>query len=451
MKKNSRLKFIFATLFFSLIITRLNYSQFNKVIHPGWSKNIGIYEVNLRQFTPEGTFVSFEKHLPRLKELGVGILWLMPIHPIGELNRKGTLGSYYSVKDYKAVNPEFGTLEEFKALVDKIHSMGMYVIIDWVANHSAWDNVWVKSHPEFYARDKEGNFVPPVPDWRDVIDFDYSNKELWNYMIDAMKFWVEGADIDGFRCDVAAMVPTEFWNKARAELEKAKPVFMLAEAREPELHEFAFDMTYNWKLKNIFNEIGLGNADAEDIVDYYNYEKENYGADDYRMVFTTNHDENTWHGTVKERLGEGAEAFNILIFLLPDMPLIYSGQEAGLSKRLDFFEKDEIDWSEFTYAKKFKTLLKLKKENKAIWNGKSGGEIQFVENSDEENILSFFRKRGNDMVFAIFNLSDKENVAEIRTGFSGKFQELFSEKVFQIGRKHSVKLNPWEYKIFVKM
>ncbi len=439
------------SLITALFISQINYSQFKKVVHPNWAKNIGIYEVNVRQFTKEGTFTAFENHLPRLQELGAGILWFMPIHPIGQENRKGTMGSYYSVQDYKAVNPEFGTLDEFKKLVKKIHSMGMYVIIDWVANHSSWDNVWVRSHPDFYSRDDEGNFIPPVPDWHDVIDFDYSNKELWCYMIDAMKFWVEEADIDGFRCDVAAMVPTEFWNEARAELEKIKPVFMLAEAHEPELHKFAFDMTYNWKLKDIFNGIGNGSDDAEDIVDYYNYEKENYTPDDYRMVFTTNHDENTWNGTVKERLGEGAEAFNILIFLLPDMPLIYSGQEAGLSKRLAFFEKNEIDWSEFPYAEKFKTLLKLKKRNKALWNGKSGGKIIFLENSDEENILSFFREKENDKIFAVFNLSNEETNAIIQADFTGKFRELFSEASVQIEGKYSVKLNPWEYKIFVKM
>ncbi|NOX17965.1 MAG: alpha-amylase [Chlorobi bacterium] len=448
MKKIFQNRFTFLTLFSLLVIPQLNYSQFKEVVHPDWSKNIGVYEANVRQFTEEGTFAAFEKHLPRIKKLGVGILWFMPIHPIGKLNRKGTLGSYYSVKDYKAVNPEFGTLEEFKALVKKIHSMGMYVIIDWVANHSAWDNVWVKSHPDFYTKDDDGNFVPPVPDWRDVIDFDYSNKELWKYMIDAMKFWVEEADIDGFRCDVAAMVPTPFWNEARKELEKIKPVFMLAEANEPELQKYAFDMTYNWKLKDIFNGIGKGSADAEDIVDYYKYEKETYDENDYRMVFTTNHDENTWHGTVKERLGDGAEAFNVLIFLLPDMPLIYGGQEAGLSKRLDFFEKDKIDWSKFPYSEKFETLLALKKMNKALWNGNKGGEIKFLKNSDDEKILSFFREKDGGKIFALFNLSDEEINAEVETEFNGTFENLFSGKVISIKGDYSVELKPWEYQIF---
>ncbi len=205
----------------------------------------------------KGTFKAFEKHLPRLKEMGVGILWLMPIHPIGEKNRKGTLGSYYSVKDYKAVNPEFGTSKEFKALVDKTHKMGMYVIIDWVANHTAWDNIWMIEHPEFYTQDSLGNFIPPVPDWTDVADLNFDNKNLWTAMIDALKFWVEEYDIDGYRCDVAGMVPIEFWIEARKELDKIKPVFMLAEWDTPEMHE-AFDMTYDWRTHKLMNAIAEG-------------------------------------------------------------------------------------------------------------------------------------------------------------------------------------------------
>ena len=190
--------------------------------HPEWSKKSVIYEVNVRQYTPEGTFAAFEKHLPELKALGVDILWLMPINPIGKLNRKGFLGSYYSVSDYKAVNPEFGTLADFKRLVQKIHNMNMHIIIDWVANHTAWDNVWLKDHRDFFTKDSYGNLVAPVADWADVVDLNYDNKELWNYMIDAMAYWIKECDIDGFRCDVAAMIPTEFWLEAYPRLSKIK-------------------------------------------------------------------------------------------------------------------------------------------------------------------------------------------------------------------------------------
>jgi glycosidase len=212
---------------------------------PEWSYNSTIYEANIRQFTPEGTFAAFEEHLPKLKQMGIEIIWLMPIHPIGEKNRKGTLGSYYSVKDYKGINPKFGTEEDFKSLVNAIHDQDMYIIIDWVANHTAWDHPWTKTNKDFYTLDSEGNFVPPVPDWSDVIDLNFENKELWLQMIDAQKYWIEEFDIDGYRCDVAAMVPNEFWGKARLELDQIKPVFMLAEAHEPELHENGFDMTYS--------------------------------------------------------------------------------------------------------------------------------------------------------------------------------------------------------------
>ena len=213
----------------------------SKVVHPEWSKNANIYEVNIRQYSPEGTFNAFTDDLPRLQAMGVDIIWLMPIHPIGELNRKGTLGSYYAVQDFNAVNPEFGTEEDLRALVNKAHELGMKVILDWVANHSAWDNVWT-INKEWYTLDEEGNFVPPIEDWSDVIDFNYDNPELREAMLSALEYWVREFDIDGYRCDVAGMVPTDFWVHAHTELDKIKDVFMLAEDGEPELLLEAFDM-----------------------------------------------------------------------------------------------------------------------------------------------------------------------------------------------------------------
>ncbi len=233
----------------------INYQE---VKHPEWSKNANIYEVNIRQYTPEGTFNAFAEHLPRLKELGVDILWLMPIHPIGEKNRKGSMGSYYSVKDYFGINPEFGTEEDFKNLVNQIHELGMYVIIDWVANHTAWDNQLIYDHPEWYSKNEEEEIIAPVEDWSDVADLNYDVPEVRKYMTDALIYWVKDFNIDGYRCDVAGMVPTDFWNNARYELDKIKPVFMLAEANEPELHEFAFDMTYAWDLHFLWNEMAQG-------------------------------------------------------------------------------------------------------------------------------------------------------------------------------------------------
>ncbi len=389
--------------FFILLPSMLSAQQFNP---PEWSYNKAIYEVNIRQYTKEGNFKAFEKHLPKLKELGADILWLMPINPIGEKNRKGTLGSYYSVKDYKAVNPEFGTLEEFKSLVKMIHKMGMYVIIDWVANHTAWDNEWIIDHPEFYTKDSLGNIIPPNNDWTDVADLNYDNQELWVEMIDALKFWVKECDIDGFRCDVAGMVPIEFWIEARTELQKIKDVFMLAEWDTPEIH-LVFDMTYDWKIHDIINGIAKKEKTVDDLIQQIEKNKTDFPKNAFRMQFTSNHDKNSWNGTVFERLGDGVETFAALTSVIPDMPLVYSGQEAGNSKRLSFFDKDTIQWKDSKLFNIYSKLFHLKKNNKALFNGDRGGEMVFLECTNEENIFAFTRKADQDKILAIFNLSDK--------------------------------------------
>ena len=317
-----------------------NQNEKSESMQTDWTKNANIYEVNIRQYTEEGTIKAFQKHLPRLKEMGVDILWLMPVFPVGELNRKGSLGSYYAVKDYKDINAEFGNINDFKELVKEAHSLGMYVILDWVANHSAWDNPWATEHPEWYQRDDSGNFVSPF-DWTDVIAFDYNNADMRNAMTDALKFWITETDIDGYRCDVAGMVPTDFWDNARDHMEAIKPVFMLAEDEDnPDLLRKAFDMNYGWKLHHIMNDIAKGKKNANDIWDYMAWNDSVYPTNAYRMYFTSNHDENSWNGTVKERMGDAGEAMAILSYTVPGMGLVYSGQEAGLDKRLRFFEKD---------------------------------------------------------------------------------------------------------------
>ncbi len=362
-------------------------------VHPQWSKNVSIYEANIRQHTPQGTFKAFEEYLPQLKDMGIGIVWLMPIQPIGKENRKGSLGSDYSIRYYTAVNPEFGTVDDLKSLVNKAHELGIYVILDWVANHTAWDHHWTKSNPEFYTKDSDGNYVPPVDDWSDVIDLNYNNKDLRKEMIKAMEYWVKDCDLDGFRCDVAAMVPMDFWNDAVDSLNKIKSVFMLAEAHEPELHKHAFDMTYGWKFKDLFNEIAQGKKSVEDLDEYYNWENSNYHKDAYRMMFTTNHDENSWNGTVQERLGDAVETFAVLTGVIKGMPLVYSGQEAGLDKVLSFFDKDSIDWKETNLRKIYTKLFQLKKNNKALWNGSSGGDMIRIKSSNDKNIFSFIREK----------------------------------------------------------
>ncbi|MGM0504424.1 MAG: alpha-amylase family glycosyl hydrolase [Bacteroidota bacterium] len=421
-------------------------TDYQKVKHPEWSKNASIYEVNIRQYTPEGTFNAFAEHLPRLKEMGVDILWLMPIHPIGEKNRKGSMGSYYSVKDYLGINPEFGTEEDFKNLVNQIHDSGMYVIIDWVANHTAWDNQLIDDHPEWYTKNEEGEIIAPVDDWTDVADLNYDVPEVREYMTDALIYWVKDFNIDGYRCDVAGMVPTDFWNKVRYELDKIKPVFMLAEANDPELQDYAFDMTYAWDLHFIWNEIAQGKKNMEDLIKQLEKEKTKYNPDDYRMLFTSNHDENSWKGTVYERLGEATETFTVLSATLPGMPLIYSGQEACMNKQLRFFEKDTINWDkDCSMNELYKTLLTLKEKNKALWNGKYGGTMERIQTTADENIFAFSRIKEDHQVISILNLSDKEVEFELLNELENdQLSELFTDE--QITTQY--KMQPWGYKIF---
>ncbi len=421
----------------------------SSVKHPEWSRNLSIYEVNLRQYTPEGTFKAFEHHLPRLKELGIGILWFMPIHPIGEQNRKGTLGSYYSVRDYLAVNPEFGTMEDFKALVKRAHNLGMVVILDWVANHTAWDNPLAREHPEWYARDSTGQFVPPVPDWHDVIDLNYDNLELREYMIRAMKFWVTEADVDGFRCDVAGMVPMEFWNKARAELEKIKPVFMLAEDESPAFHERAFDMSYGWELNRLMSDIVNGKKAAADLRAYFEKNAKNYPRDSYRMYFTSNHDENSWNGTEFERLKDAARSFAVLVSTIPGMPLIYSGQEIGLNKRLRFFDKDTIEWHDSDFTRFYETLLSLKTSNEALWNGDAGGDMRIVPTSNDSCCFAFQRIKGDKQVFVLLNLLNADQSITLNNKLpTGDFKDIFSSEKISFSPNATLQMKPWEYRVF---
>lgn len=416
---------------------------------PEWTKDKNIYEVNVRQFTPEGTFKAFEAHLPRLKAMGVDIVWFMPVNPIGKLNRKGTKGSHYSVADYKSINPEYGTLEEFKALVKKMHDMDMYVLIDWVANHSAWDNVWTKDHPDFYTKDSSGNFVPPVPDWSDVIDLDYSNIQMQDSMIDALKFWVKEADIDGYRCDVADMVPTEFWNRARKELDKIKPVFMLAEAEIEELHKEAFDMSYTWKLMHTMNDIAKGEKKPAEIDSIMQWEKTEFTPEDYRMRFITNHDENSWNGTEFERLGDGVKTYAVLINTIPGMPLMYNGQESGLNRRLAFFDKDSIEWGNYSYADFFTKLNKLKKQNKALFNGIHGGSYSYIP-FPNENVFCFKREKEDNVLFVLLNLTKGEQYIPEQKEINGTFHDFFSEEEVEIDSVTEITLEPWEYVVLIK-
>jgi glycosidase len=381
------------------------------VHHPAWAVKADIYEVNVRQYSRQGTFAGVDRQLPRLRKMGVDILWFMPINPIGKENRKGTLGSYYSVADYTAVNPEFGTLDDFKHLVAHAHALGMKVILDWVANHTAWDNPWVTEHPDWYLKDADGKIGPvhlgsgsDAQVWSDVVGLDYTKPELRAAMIDAMTWWVRETDVDGFRCDFASNVPTDFWVAARAALEKFKPVFMLAEADKPELVQQAFDMTYDWDLYHLMVKIAHGGGDARDLDVLYLHPPKIYPAGAYQMLFTSDHDENSWAGSDPELYGKGFKAYAVLAATLPGMPLVYGGQEAGLDKRLQFFERDPIVWDHYRFADFYRRLLLLKHRNPALWNGSDGGDLKILDPHNRE-VFAYVRKKGANDVTVDVNLS----------------------------------------------
>jgi 1,4-alpha-glucan branching enzyme len=423
-----------------------------KLTHPEWCKNASIYELNTRQFTQEGTFKAAQEQLPRLKELGVDIVWLMPIHPIGEKNRKGTLGSPYSVKDYFGVNPEFGNLQDLKNFVDAAHKLGMFVILDWVANHTAWDNVLVDKHPDWYEKDYKGDFRPtPWWDWSDIIDLDYSKPELRKYMTEALKYWVDEADIDGYRCDVAGFVPVDFGNNARKELDSIKPVFMLAEWESRDLHAEAFDMTYAWSWNETMHKICTGKSDVNGLYIYYSWNESAFPENSLRMTFVSNHDKNAWEGTMYEQFGDGLEAAIVLSVIGEGMPLIYNGQEAGNEKRLEFFEKDPIAWKEDEIGDLYKKLFKLMKNNTALWNAKWGATMVKVPNNAESQVFSFVRVNKMDKVFAVFNFSpDPQKITFKETLYTGTYKDFETDQVVELDENTILNLEPWAYKLYVK-
>jgi len=395
---------------------------------PDWAKKAVMYEVNVRQYSEEGTFKAVEKDLPRLNALGVDILWLMPIHPIGEVKRKGSLGSYYAVQDYKKVNPNFGTIEDFKDLVQACHNNNLRLIIDWVPNHTAWDNLWITKHPNWYTQDKEGNIIDPTnPEtgeswgWTDVADLNFDNAAMRIAMIDAMKFWVTETDIDGFRCDVAHSVPVSFWDEVKTALDKVKPLFMLAEAEKPVLHQNGFHASYAWDLHHRLNKVAQGKMNAQDIRDYLLEDAKKHNKKDYRLNFTSNHDENTWSGTVFERMGDAHQCLAALTYIIPGMPLMYNGQEAPLKKRLEFFEKDAINWNNYKYTEFYTNLNNTKKRNIALWNGEAGGDLQLINTTKNKAVLALTRGKGDHLFAAIFNLSDQTVAVEFKdTDFISK-------------------------------
>ncbi len=373
--------------------------------HPEWTYDSVVYEVNIRQFSPEGTFAGVEAQLPRLKDLGVDVLWLMPMYEIGTEGRKGTLGSYYAISDYKKVNPEFGTMEDFQHLLNAAHASGFKVILDWVANQTAPDHIWMTEKPaDFYERDAEGNAIWEY-DWTDTRSLNYENTAVWAAQDECMRFWLEKG-VDGFRCDAAAEVPSTFWKGILPGIRRDYPdIYLLAEAETPELAEL-FDATYAWKLHHLLNDVAQGKASAKDIRDYVAEDDAWMGKGGYRLMFTSNHDENSWAGSEFERMGDAAKVMEVLCFTLPKgQPLVYTGQEVGITRRLEFFEKDPVeDWSPNEYTAFIRDLVAFRHAHPCLAAGDLGAPAVFLKDVPE-GVLAFRRSAGDDTVTVYANLT----------------------------------------------
>ena len=425
---------------------------------PDWSRDDVIYEVNVRQYTPEGTLAALTAHLPRLDSLGVDILWLMPVQPIGEESRKGPLGSYYSIRDYTAINPEHGTPADFRRFVDSAHALGLRVILDWVANHTAFDHAWVREHPDWYTRRADGTISFPVgedgkeTDWTDVAELNYGSAEMRRAMLAEMRWWIDSMGIDGFRADVAWGVPHDFWQAVRAEMQAAKPdVFLLAEAEDPRLHRY-FDMTYGWSLHHLLNDVAKGEAPTDSLVAWFARDDSLYPEDAYRMHFTSNHDENSWQGTEFERMGANhLPAFVLAATVERSMPLLYTGQEASFNRRLKFFERDPVDWTGPSLADFYATLFDLKETQRALHNGSAGGEQVPLAHDGGDRVFAFTRTEGDNTVLVAVNFADAP--AEVRyRGLArpGAYTDWFSRTATDLSASGTLEIPAHGYRVLVR-
>jgi len=419
--------------------------------HPvSWSCDSNIYEVNIRQYTREGSFRAFADHLPRLRDMGIEILWFMPVTPISEKGRLGTLGSYYACSDYTNTNPEFGSIEDFQWLVDQAHELGFKVLIDWVANHTGLDHKWTKQNPEYYRKNIEGHFFD-AHGWEDVIDLNYDLPELRTAMISAMQFWIETCRIDGFRCDMAHLVPLEFWREARKTLDRIKPLFWLAECEDVSYHE-VFDASYTWKWLHDMEAYWKKEHDMQGLIQTLYYYKHQFPHSALRAYFTSNHDENSHSGTEFERIGDAAITFAVFCCLYDGLPLIYSGQEIPNNKRLRFFEKDELDWTKpCQLFDLYKTLLHLRKSNPALQGGIFQRQAIMLSNTAPDSIFSFTRRHEQHEVLVILNFSS-ETRSVIITGqtISGSYKNVFNSGGIDFISGQPVRLGGWEFLVFSK-
>lgn len=414
-----------------------------------WCLRTNMYEVNVRQYTPEGTFNAFSKHLPRLKQMGVEVLWFMPITPISIKVRQGNLGSYYACSDYKSVNPEFGKLEDFKALTNQAHELGFKVIIDWVANHTGWDHIWTTTNPEFYKRNAAGEFYD-TNNWHDVIDLNYYDHAMRREMIAAMEFWVRECKLDGFRCDMAHLVPLDFWKQARTHLDQIRPLLWLAETEHLN-YQIAFDISYAWNWMHRSEAFSNGTVDVKGLNETL-HEYLVKSIQHQFLFFTANHDENSWNGTEYEKYGPAASALAVLSCTFPGMPLIYSGQELPNKKRLKFFDKDEIPWTEHVQLHGFyKTLLDLRKRNRALTSLVPNCETFILHTSVPGQVIAYVRVETPVEVVTILNLSSGAVNCVIHSEkLNGMYTNVFDRQQFLLKKNSTIELEPWGYKVLEK-
>ncbi|WP_251214876.1 alpha-amylase family glycosyl hydrolase [Alistipes muris] len=415
-----------------------------------WAGSTVLYEMNVRQFTPEGTFAAAERQLPRLRELGVDIVWLMPVYPIGEKGRKGSLGSYYAIRDYRAINPEFGTMADFERFLDRAHKLGMRVILDYVANHTSPDHAWVTEMPsEWYVRDSTG--VPVVQyDWTDIAKLNYATPAVREAMFDVLKFWTDKG-VDGFRCDAAKEMPDDFWTDAFVRLRAVRPdLFLLAEAEGPQFHADGFDATYAWELHHLLNSIAQGKQSAADLRELLGKYAEEYPAQAFRMMFTSNHDENSWAGTEFERMGDAAATMAALTYVLPQsLPLIYTGQEIGYDHRFAFFEKDPVPaWEPNRWTAFYTKLNALRHDNPALASGAAGGEMAYMGGAVSD-LMAFTRTAGDNKVVCLFNLSARQQPVIPTVEVGGEYTDAMTGAKRTIVPGEEFALGPWEYLILV--
>ena len=426
--------------------------------HPEWSKNAVLYEVNVRQYTPEGTFVAFAQQIPRLKALGISALWIMPVQPIGKLNRKGSLGSYYSISNYHEINPEFGSLADFTAMVNAAHAAGMRVILDWVANHTSFDHAWTVEHKDYYTLKADGTISRAIDDkgketdWTDVADLNYGNKDMRKVMLGEMQWWLDHTPIDGFRCDVAGFVPYDFWQQVSDTFRPSRPnFFMLAEWEDPKLHA-SFDMTYNWELYHLLNDVTQGKQSTAQFSKFFAAQQLAYGHDAYRMNFTSNHDENSWNGSEFERMGANHVPAYVLSALAKNsMALLYTGQEASLKKRLRFFDKDTVDWTGPSLADFYGRIFELKHTEPAVWNGPYGGTQIEIASNGGDKVYGFERVADSSGVTVFVNFAPTATTVSYHGLASpGPFTDWFSHSAVTLSDSGSIDIPANGFRVLVR-